>query len=61
MSIFIEDENDNIPVFNLSYYHATVEENSSLDHFCVTAVDEDSGDYGVIVYSIIAGIMITLL
>ena len=52
--IIVTDVNDNPPIFESSVYTVAMEENSSLQ-FQVSATDADSGNNGIVRYSIVTG------
>ncbi len=55
-SIYVEDDNDNSPIFNESSYNASLNENSSVGMFVlfIRAEDADSGLHGVIDFSLLS-------
>ena len=54
LTVYVEDMNDNQPVFEQEEYEITIDENIEFDSsiLSVRAVDRDSGRNGKIVYSL---------
>uniref|UniRef100_A0A669B0U8 Protocadherin-16 n=1 Tax=Oreochromis niloticus TaxID=8128 RepID=A0A669B0U8_ORENI len=58
VNIFLQDINDNEPVFERNFYNVSIEENTGPGTCIleVTAADADSGSFGLITYSLGSGI-----
>lgn len=56
MKVYIEDVNDNFPVFEKDFYDALIRHDRSLDSapiVTVSATDKDSGDMGTVEYNLL--------
>lgn len=59
--IRVEDVNDNKPEFESAIYYVTVNESNQPVSFRIRAWDPDSGENGVVLYTIISGTKIFIL
>ena len=56
LSVTVNDENDNMPLFSADLIRRTLSENEQIGPvFTFTATDSDQGDNSVVVYSLMDG------